>query len=211
MLEVHRGFFEETDRGAAILGAAALEEELTEFILSRLVNKNGNVVAMFTHHGALGTFGAKIDIAHAIGFIDENVHHDLDSIRNIRNAFAHNILYAKYKKQKKVEVVSFRHRDVRQLVLSMKCPQVFRFGDPNSRRAEKRAQLRNAIAEFVKLREQQDLFSDARLKYEFTCGHLYGRLAVARVATNLVLPLGYQPPTNLMVPSESTEGHRDTQ
>ena len=44
---------------------------------------------MFEGYGPLGSFSSKIDIAHALGFIDARASRSLHAVREIRNEFAH--------------------------------------------------------------------------------------------------------------------------
>jgi len=45
--------------------------------------------AVFDHPGALATFSSKIDLCHAFDAINEDIKHDLDIVRKIRNEFCH--------------------------------------------------------------------------------------------------------------------------
>ncbi len=45
--------------------------------------------AIFGRQGFLASLAAKTQIAHAIGFIDDDEYHDLRIIHRIRNKFAH--------------------------------------------------------------------------------------------------------------------------
>jgi|KBSSwiStaDraftv2_1062776.scaffolds.fasta_scaffold40801_4 hypothetical protein len=79
----------QTDRGAAIIGAAYLEERLTEAIRSRFVPGNNIETDLLGFSGAVGTFSAKIDLAFLLGLIGPQAYRDLHLIRRIRNDFAH--------------------------------------------------------------------------------------------------------------------------
>ena len=78
------------DRAVAIIEATKLESELEDAIKSKMVSlsdtQHGEI---FTGEGALATFGAKIKIAYALGIFGKQTRKDLDTIRAIRNAFAH--------------------------------------------------------------------------------------------------------------------------
>ena len=78
------------DRGAGILAATEVENRLEKAILFRLylkVSSNGS--ELFIPSAPLGTFDAKIKIAFALGIIGPDTRELLNSIRKIRNAFAH--------------------------------------------------------------------------------------------------------------------------
>lgn len=44
---------------------------------------------MFSYPGAFSAFSTKIDVAHAMGEIDDRTRDDLHTLRDLRNAFAH--------------------------------------------------------------------------------------------------------------------------
>lgn len=82
----------ESERAAAIL-AAAWVDKLLERKLEQLFS-NGNNDArkqLFKANGPFATFSAKTTAAFCIGWLDSDVHHDLQVIRKIRNEFAHHI------------------------------------------------------------------------------------------------------------------------
>ena len=89
----------QTDRGAAIIGAAYLEERLQDAIAKTFaeavetVKWNNQKISkrIFRGNGPLSTFSAKIDIAFALGFFGTHALHDLHVIRSIRNDFAHTV------------------------------------------------------------------------------------------------------------------------
>lgn len=77
----------ESDRGAAIVGAAYLEARLAElvgaFLTEDATKAKGDL------KWPLDTFGKRISVAHWMGLTSENEHHDLKKIARIRNRFAH--------------------------------------------------------------------------------------------------------------------------
>jgi|GEM_PF-1802399 len=83
----------ETDRGAALVAAAFLENVLETvlrafFIDEQNVSKNKSVVRkVFNKY--LESFTSRIDLAYCLGLIGPNAYYDLNLIRNIRNKFAH--------------------------------------------------------------------------------------------------------------------------
>lgn len=84
---LHETFRDETDRGAAIVGAAYLEARLAEligaFLTEEATKANGEL------KWPLDTFGRSISVAHWMGLTSEDEHHDLKKISSIRNHFAH--------------------------------------------------------------------------------------------------------------------------
>ena len=93
-LNVKRGLdlFDESDRGAAIVGAALLEDTLATLLkdnMSSVAMSQKQVRDIFDLSGPLSNFSAKISIAFAFAFIDKVTFNDLQIVRRIRNSFAH--------------------------------------------------------------------------------------------------------------------------
>lgn len=79
------------DRSSAILFGARLDDFATN-ALERLMKNRGTIAKqLLSESGPIGSFSAKIDLLWCLGAIDEDVHHDLHTIRKIRNKFAHGI------------------------------------------------------------------------------------------------------------------------
>lgn len=91
--DTHRQVIQEleaqTDRGAAIIGAALLDMRLKEAIKTRLISRPGVIEELFKPNAPLGSFSARIDLAYCLGLYGEHSHRDLNLIRKIRNDFAH--------------------------------------------------------------------------------------------------------------------------
>jgi DNA-binding MltR family transcriptional regulator len=80
-------FRAESDRACAVLGAALIDERLKQLFDRRLhFSKN----ELLHYSGVLGSFSSRITVARALAWISEDVHFDLNQIRDIRNKFAHN-------------------------------------------------------------------------------------------------------------------------
>ena len=80
----------ETDRGAVILAAAAFEDKLTARILHEFQPLNSREKAdLFDFDRPLGSFSAKIRIAHAMGILDRPLKRIAEVVRVMRNACAH--------------------------------------------------------------------------------------------------------------------------
>jgi hypothetical protein len=81
----------QTDRGSALVAAAFIENRLRTAIETRLDPKTNKkaITAIFQFSGPLGTFGAKIDLGHALHLYPSAVRDLLHEIRDIRNKFAH--------------------------------------------------------------------------------------------------------------------------
>jgi len=87
--EVFEAYQKESDRSAAILASSFLEEILGETIRSFFV-EDQSVDDIFKGYSPLSTFSSKIDFAYALGLVTKEMKQDLDTIRKIRNHFAHN-------------------------------------------------------------------------------------------------------------------------
>jgi mannitol operon repressor len=82
---------DETDRGAAVLGAAFLEEYLQRLIKAFLVDHSKSSDLFDGASPPLGTLSAKIAAAFAMGLVTADERQELDLIRKIRNEFAHEL------------------------------------------------------------------------------------------------------------------------
>ena len=92
-------FQAETDRGAALVGAALLDQKLSDTLRSFFVE--GSAAGLLDGGTApLGTFSARIRSAHALGLIDDFELTECNLIRKIRNEFAHGIHGTSYSENK---------------------------------------------------------------------------------------------------------------
>lgn len=81
-----------SDRVAAVMGAALVEENLAQAITASLENADG-AKALFQGMGApLQSLKAKSLAGYALGLFNKKVERDLDTIREIRNQFAHALM-----------------------------------------------------------------------------------------------------------------------
>jgi len=80
---------QQTDRGAAIVGAAYLDLVLRHAITARLCDLPDVMPLLFEDRGPLQNFSARIQVAFALGIYGHRAYADLGIIRHIRNAFAH--------------------------------------------------------------------------------------------------------------------------
>ncbi len=83
----------ESDRGCILVGASALEELLEELLKSAF-SSNAHIIKyaiqpLFKAMGALSSFSAKAKLAYSLGLIEKWCFSDLEKIRKIRNAAAH--------------------------------------------------------------------------------------------------------------------------
>jgi len=81
----------ESDRGAAIMGCALVEQTLELAIRSRLVDPGDTITRQWFEgpNAPFGTFSAKIKLGRALGIFAEEMDGRLTLLKDIRNAFAH--------------------------------------------------------------------------------------------------------------------------
>lgn len=83
----------ESDRALAIVAAAYLDHLLELLISSKFKLSKTKQEEMFNHpSGMLHSFSSRITLAYMTNLISENEKRDLDTIRGIRNIFAHRFI-----------------------------------------------------------------------------------------------------------------------
>lgn len=80
----------ESDRGCALFAAAYIDKALGKLLKSHLVQGSKVDEELFTGQAPLGSFSSRIKLAYYLGRISAAERKDLDTIRQIRNDFAHN-------------------------------------------------------------------------------------------------------------------------
>ena len=82
-----------SDRSACIIQSAVVERDVETAIVLRLARGDDqSVKPLFEQGGALSTFFAKIHLGYAMDLFDDAVRDDLETIRRVRNVFAHSSL-----------------------------------------------------------------------------------------------------------------------
>ena len=114
----------QTDRGAAIIGSAWVEEELYAAIESFLEKDKNAWERLFRKSGPLSSFSAKIDLARLLGVVSGIVASDLHIIRGVRNEFAHSIL------DKDSAVLSFNTAHIKDKCLALRTVEHEAHRDP---------------------------------------------------------------------------------
>jgi hypothetical protein len=96
----------QTDRGAAIVSAAVLDDILRMLILARFIELSvTRKEALFDRINApLSSFSARIEVAFATGIFSNDARVALHFVRKIRNAFAH-----------RIEQITFDHPEIKKL------------------------------------------------------------------------------------------------
>jgi hypothetical protein len=78
-----------SDRVAAIVGAAFVEDHVNEFVRWHLVQEPKLLDELFRVTGPLGNFSVKVDMGYLMRLYSKDAWKELDTITKIRNAFAH--------------------------------------------------------------------------------------------------------------------------
>jgi hypothetical protein len=100
---------EQSDRGMAIIAASLLEHHLGLAIEARMLPLNSKLRDnIFGPRGTLAGFQSKIDVGFALGLFSQHGHRDLDTIRRIRNRFAHTPIQ-----------LNFQDPEIKKLALSL--------------------------------------------------------------------------------------------
>ena len=80
---------EERGRGAVLVGVARVDVALERLLQSVLLPAPGPTDSFFQPDRPLGSFGARITLAARMGLIDQPVEQALQTLRRVRNGFAH--------------------------------------------------------------------------------------------------------------------------
>ena len=80
---------EERGRGAVLVGVARVDVALERLLLAVLLPPPDSTDTFFQPDRPLGSFGARITLAARLGLIDPPVEQALQTLRRVRNAFAH--------------------------------------------------------------------------------------------------------------------------
>jgi hypothetical protein len=86
---------EERGRGAVLVGVARVDAALERLLQAALLPPNGSTDTFFQPDRPLGSFGARITLAARLGLIDQPVEQALQTLRRVRNGFAHSTTTAK--------------------------------------------------------------------------------------------------------------------
>lgn len=106
----------QSDRGAAIVGAAWVEESIAYAIQQVLEKETKSWERLFGPNAPLSTFSAKIDLARLLGLMTNTIRSDLHIVRDIRNEFAHQIAH-----RTTHDKLSFSSPHIRDKCLALKC------------------------------------------------------------------------------------------
>jgi DNA-binding MltR family transcriptional regulator len=80
--------WQETDRGAALVGLAFIDEMLKRLFEAKMLQVK-IAKKLLEYPRALSSAAARSDVAYALGWIGARTYGDLTTLRQIRNKFAH--------------------------------------------------------------------------------------------------------------------------
>ncbi len=80
---------QERGRGAVLVGVARVDAALERLLQAMLLPSPARSDFLFQTDRPLGSFGARISLAHRLGLIETAVERALHTLRRVRNAFAH--------------------------------------------------------------------------------------------------------------------------
>jgi mannitol operon repressor len=84
-------FQKETDRGAALVGAALLDSRLRWLLVQHFIESGVTEELLDGGNAPLGAFRSKIKLTHALGLITGLEFQEAQLIRKVRNEFAHQL------------------------------------------------------------------------------------------------------------------------
>ena len=82
-------FNKESDRGAALVAASMLDEQLQKILTNFFVESSESEDLLIGFNAPLGPFSSRVSAAFALGLIQENEFREINLIRKIRNEFGH--------------------------------------------------------------------------------------------------------------------------
>lgn len=88
---VVKEWYGESDRAAAVLGAAFLDDQLALLLRATIRGGSSTESRLLERDRPLSSFSARIETAYGFGLISKQARDDLHLIRKIRNRFAHRV------------------------------------------------------------------------------------------------------------------------
>ncbi len=89
MMRFFAEVYSESDRAAAILAAAAIDQRLYRLLSKLFGPKASQSTSLFRPDDPLGSLATKIEVAFRTGIIGTDLHRELHLIRKLRNKFSH--------------------------------------------------------------------------------------------------------------------------
>ena len=90
----------ETDRGAALVGAALIDDRLERLLQSHFIMCKQADEILNGSNAPIGTFSARIKLSFCLGLITKLEFKEIEIIRRVRNEFAHKVHGLSFKDQK---------------------------------------------------------------------------------------------------------------
>jgi hypothetical protein len=144
-----------SDRAAAIVAAVIVERRVEQQIVARLHNHPKPLDRLFRTSGPMGTFSAKIDLAHLMGIYGPDAYRDLVTLKNIRNSFAHHL-----------DIVDFKSERINDLCKNLKLLDVYVVDSEESGLSLTRPNLNQPdIIARVRLKDRDKELEDPRNRY----------------------------------------------
>jgi hypothetical protein len=81
-------FQTESDRGAALVGVAYLDDQLKGLFKAKMLDES-KIAELLEGYGPLSTLSARADVAYGLGWLGPKTYRDITLLRRIRNDFAH--------------------------------------------------------------------------------------------------------------------------
>lgn len=105
----------DSNRAVAVVWPTIVENRLSDALRAYMRKDKKVAQKMFEQNGALSNFGNKILLGYMLGLYEDDLRHDLDQLRRIRNSFAH-----------KVEITTFETSPISDHMDSMNVLRVHR-------------------------------------------------------------------------------------
>ncbi len=113
-----------SDRAAAIVIASLVESRLTSALQTAMADAPSIKNDFFRSSGALGSFAAKIDLALLTGLLTEDAHKDLNTMRRIRNVFAHELKPTQFDANDQIRQLAQNFILIEKMMCPMEAEQV---------------------------------------------------------------------------------------
>lgn len=81
----------ESPRGKVLVASSYLDEQLKEMISSFMVKESEPGILLEGFNAPIGTFSSRIKTAYCLGLINNEEYNECETLRKIRNEFAHNL------------------------------------------------------------------------------------------------------------------------
>lgn len=90
--ELDKEIENQSDRAIAIVSASILDVQLRNILLEYMIKEKDINKDLFEGNSPLSTFSSKIKACYYLGLISEDEYKNIDTIRKIRNDFAHQLI-----------------------------------------------------------------------------------------------------------------------